>query len=328
MGATRVARLDGAPDVLAAAVHECAAGVGTSPPGPAVEREPAPVPVAPALGSPGRVVAVWGPPGSTGRTTVAVNLAAELAATGAGVLLADLDTRGASVAQALGLLDEAPGLLAAVRAATDGRLDATTLPGTACEAVEGVAVLTGSPDPRRWRELRPVGLRRVLEVAAACADWVVLDLAGGLDVDDDGAGRDAPTLVGLEVADLVLVVGAADPVGLQRFIRAWGHLEDAVPDVERLAVLTRVRSTAVGRDADRRVGETLRRFAGIEDVVLLADDGAVDGALLAGRTLQEHAPRSPLRRAVQRLAARVEAEAESRPDAAWHPGFDPLLASS
>jgi len=261
---------------------------------------------------------------------VAVNLAAELAAAGAGVLLVDLDTRGASVAQTLGLLDEAPGLLAAVRAAGDGRLDAPALTATACEAVPGVAVLSGSPDPRRAAELRPVGLRRVLEVSTVCADWVVLDLPGGLDT-EDGAGRDAASLVGLEAADLVLVVGAADPVGLQRFVRAWGHVEDAVPGVAVLPVLTRVRASAVGRDPGRRVRETLRRFAGIDEPVLLPEDDAVDGALLAGRTLAEHAPRSALRRAVQQLAQRVEAGTGERPDdvdPARHPGFDPLLASS
>jgi len=327
MGAATVARLDDPPEVLAALVDECAgAQAGLS----AAEGARLPVPAAPALGSPGRVVAVWGAPGSTGRTTVAVNLAAELAATGAGVLLADLDTRGASVAQALGLLDEAPGLLAAVRAAGDGRLDAAALTSTAREAVPGVAVLSGSPDPRRAAELRPVGLRRVLEVAAVCADWVVLDLAGGLDV-EDGTGRDAASLAGLEAADLVLVVGASDPVGLQRFVRAWGHLQDAVPGAPALAVLTRVRSSAVGRDPGRRVRETVRRFAGVDDPVLLPEDVAVDGALLAGRTLAEHAPRTALRRGVQLLAQRVEAEAGERPDngdPAPHPGFDPLLASS
>jgi len=327
MGARAVARLDDPADVVAGLVDECAG----SPPGGARPEQPpvAAAAVAP-LGSPGRVVAVWGAPGSTGRTTVAVNLAAELAATGAGVLLADLDTRGASVAQTLGLLDEAPGLLAAVRAAADGRLDAAALTATACEAVPGVAVLSGSPDPRRAAELRPVGLRRVLEVAAVCADWVVLDLSGGLDT-EDGAGRDAASLAALEAADLVLVVGTADPVGLQRFVRAWGHLQDVVPDAAALAVLTRVRAAAVGRDPGRRVRETLHRFAGVQDPVLLPEDGALDGALLAGRTLAEHAPRSVLRRALQALAQRVEAEAGERSDGvdpAWHPGFDPLLASS
>ncbi len=54
---------------------------------------------------------------------MAVTLAVEAARLGVETLLVDADTYGASVAQVLGLLDEAPGLAAAARAANSGRLD-------------------------------------------------------------------------------------------------------------------------------------------------------------------------------------------------------------
>ncbi|WP_432486836.1 AAA family ATPase [Kineococcus sp. SYSU DK018] len=253
----------------------------------------------------GRTVAVWGPHGSAGRSTVAVNLAAELAGTGAPTVLVDLDTRGACVAQLLGLLDEAPGLLAAVRAATEGRLNARALHRHTSLVLPDLAVLTGSPDPRRWSEVRPVGLRRVLEVAAGSAEWVVLDLPGGLE-EEDGADRDAATAVALESADVVLVVGAADPVGLQRWIRTWQRLGEVAPGAPAVAVLTRVRASAAGSPAPRRVAAAVHRFAGVDDAVLLPEDTAADDAALAGRTLGEVAARSPLRRAVAGLAQRLE----------------------
>jgi hypothetical protein len=53
----------------------------------------------------GRLVAVWGPTGAPGRTTVAVGIAGELALAGVPTLLADADTYGGSVAQVLGFLD-------------------------------------------------------------------------------------------------------------------------------------------------------------------------------------------------------------------------------
>jgi hypothetical protein len=46
----------------------------------------------------GKIFAVWGPIGAPGRTLLAVNMAAELAATGQSVILVDADSYGASVA--------------------------------------------------------------------------------------------------------------------------------------------------------------------------------------------------------------------------------------
>ena len=67
-----------------------------------------------------QVIAVWGPTGAPGRSTVALNLAAELARS-APTLLVDCDTYGSSVAQSFGLLDEAPGVAAAAAGSRPGR---------------------------------------------------------------------------------------------------------------------------------------------------------------------------------------------------------------
>ncbi|MBB2902140.1 MinD-like ATPase involved in chromosome partitioning or flagellar assembly [Kineococcus radiotolerans] len=293
--------------------------------------EPTPGPLGPAV--PGRTVAVWGPHGSTGRTTVAVNLAAELALADQAVLLLDADTRGAAVGQVLGLLDEAPGLLAALRSAADGRLDVAALRRHAAAVAPGLAVLTGAGDPARWSEVRPAAFRRVLEVGAAGHDWTVVDLPGGTDDlpdgFDGGRGRDAVTAAALEAAEVVLVTGTADPVGLQRFLRTWQRMPDLAPDALVLPVVTRVRASAVGGSAARRTTSTLHRLGGVEAPVLLPEDEAADTALLAGRTLAEVAPRSGLRRAVRRLAEHLEAVVdlpEDTVDLPADPGFDRLLA--
>ncbi|HAN70940.1 MAG TPA: hypothetical protein DCQ36_05050, partial [Actinobacteria bacterium] len=52
----------------------------------------------------GRLVAVWGPMGAPGRTTIAVGIAEALAERGARVCLIDADTYAPSVALALGLV--------------------------------------------------------------------------------------------------------------------------------------------------------------------------------------------------------------------------------
>src|SRR5699024_11795478 len=69
----------------------------------------------PAAGA-GRMIAVWGPTGAPGRSTVAVNLAAEAAASGRETVLVDADAYGPAERRILGVLDEAPGLVAAARA--------------------------------------------------------------------------------------------------------------------------------------------------------------------------------------------------------------------
>ena len=69
-----------------------------------------PTPVVEAPRERGITIAVWGPAGAPGRTTIAVTIASELAAAGLTVALGDVDTHGAAIAPTLGLLDEAPGL--------------------------------------------------------------------------------------------------------------------------------------------------------------------------------------------------------------------------
>ena len=60
-------------------------------------------------GSRGRVIAVHGPAGAPGRTTLAIGLAAEHAHHGDPTVLVDADPHGGAVAQHLGVLDEVPG---------------------------------------------------------------------------------------------------------------------------------------------------------------------------------------------------------------------------
>lgn len=273
----------------------------------------------PGESEPGRVVAVWGPTGAPGRTTVAVNLAAEIAALGTPVVLVDLDTYGAAVAQVVSMLDEAPGIAAAARASELGRLDLRALAGLAPEASPGLRVISGIGSPARWPEVRSAAVEHVLELARLLAPVVVLDL--GFCVEDDeelsydtaAPRRNAATLTALEHADELFVVGSADPVGLQRLVRAVQSLA-SVPSPSPRVIVNRVRAGAVGPDPQRRIAESLERFAGIEVTAFLPDDpGSLDAAMLKGATLAESAPQSPVRQPLRRLAGRLTGAAE--PDA-------------
>jgi MinD-like ATPase involved in chromosome partitioning or flagellar assembly len=145
----------------------------------------------------------------------------------------------------------------------------------------------------------------------------VVDVASCLEQDEElvydtaAPRRNGATRTALEEADVVVAVGSADPVGLQRLV---GGLQDLAevgrrPDV---VVVTRLRGSAVGARSlspggpARRVSDALQRYAGVDDVVLVPDDvPGLDAALLSGRTLAEASPGSPARLAYQQLAQRL-----------------------
>ena len=260
----------------------------------------------------GQVVAVWGPTGAPGRTTVAVGLASEAAALGRSALLVDADVYGGVVAQVLGLLDEAPGIAAACRLANSGTLDVPALVGLARQLSPTLRVLSGIARADRWPELRPAAIEVVLEQSRRLARITVVDCGFGLEQDEELAydtlapRRNGATLAALETADVVLAVGSADPVGLQRLVRGLAELHQALPDVTPRVVVNRLRESAVPGDSAGQVRSALSRYAGVEDVVLVPHDvPALDRALVAGRTLAESAPDSPARLALQRLAGEL-----------------------
>lgn len=260
----------------------------------------------------GTVLAVWGPAGAPGRTTVAISLATELAAAGTVVALVDADTHSASIAPTLGMLDEAPGFAAACRlAGQDGltlaELDRIRQP----YPVHGgtLSVLTGIPRASRWPEL---SAERVTRTVAACREWadyVVLDTGFSLENDEEISSdlfaprRNAATLASLRAADRIVAVGAADPIGLARYLRAYPDLVELAEERPITAVINKVRPGPVGLNPHGQVRTTLQRFGGIGDPVLVpADVKGTDAALLAGRALRDVSPRSPALAAIARLA--------------------------
>lgn len=315
MGATAVVDDAGAAPVVEA-VAAAAAVLPLVPPEPAAEAAPA------VESPPGRLVTVGGAHGAPGRTTVAINLAAEIAAAGARVLLVDADVWGAAVATSLGLLEESAGLAAAVRAADQGTLEPASLLRLCARVNDRMLVLPGLPRSSRWREVSGAGIDALWEPARRLADWVVVET--GTWVPDDertvgldavlGPRRNAVTASATAAADAMVTVGAAEPVAVQRLVQTLLDLEgrQGLP-AERHVVVTRVRTDAAGPRPGDSVREALHRFAGVADVLLVPDDRpACDRAALAGATLAETAPRSPARTAIADLAARLGVPAASR----------------
>jgi Flp pilus assembly CpaE family ATPase len=308
--------------VSALATSEAARVVGD--PRGALPQLAAPSPVPPLPPGLGRVVAVWGPTGAPGRTTVAVGLADEVSRLGIPAMVVDADVYGGAIAQLLGLLDESPGLAAACRQAAAGRLDSAELARLAWAIRPTLRVLTGIVRADRWPEVRAGAIDVVLEHARRLAEVTVVDCAFSLERDEEitydtaAPRRNGATLAMLAAADTVICVGGADPVALQRLVRAIAELRDVLPDCVPLVVVNRVRRAVIPGEPEREIAAALSRYAGITGLTYLPDDGpAVDAALAVGRTLAEAAPSSQLRQGIAAFACRLVDRPEPQRQRRW-----------
>jgi MinD-like ATPase involved in chromosome partitioning or flagellar assembly len=242
-----------------------------------------------AVGRRGRVCVVWGPAGAPGRTTLATSVATVLARRALDTTLVDADPYGGAVAQHLGVLDEVSGLLVAARLTAEGALEV----GAASYARtlgDHLTVVTGLPRGDRWREVRPGVVEHLLAVAAGRGP-VLVDTGFSLEDDPSGdmlarPGRNHLTLGALDVADEVLVVGSADPVGLARLARGLVDLRDRVAGRPVHVVVNRMRP-GLGW-SERDVTGMVEGFARLASVHFVPDDRlAADRALTAGVSLAE-----------------------------------------
>jgi MinD-like ATPase involved in chromosome partitioning or flagellar assembly len=268
-----------------------------------------------------RVIAVWGPAGAPGRSTIAIELAVELARGGRQVGLVDADTHAPSIALTLGLADEGPGFAAACRQAEFGALDPRELTRVSTPlGRSGVHVLTGLNRPSRWPELSEARVTAALAVCRDWADYTVVDVAAPLERDEEimsdleGPRRNAATLAALRAADLVVAVAGADPVGVSRFLRAYSDLRATIGATPVVVVANKLRPGALGIDARGQVRRTLERFGGIDEVWFVPQDPrSADAALLSARPIADVAPKSPLTLAVRRLVGEAVVPAPAVP---------------
>ncbi len=252
----------------------------------------------------GRIVAVWGPAGAPGRSTIALSLAAAAAAKGVETVLVDADTYGGSLAQMLAVLDDVSGLMAACRAANHGhpqQVDDHLL------SVEPhLRLLTGLPRADMWPQIRAGALELVLRELRLIADLVVIDCGFAVEraVGTSSLRRDQATLQALELADDVIAVGKADPVGLARLVRGVHDLADVCRGVAPRVVINMMRPSLGWKERD--VDSTLRRLTGLVPTSFLPFDlSALDLALMSGRTPRSTSPTSPFVSRVEVLAGQV-----------------------
>lgn len=239
---------------------------------------------------PPRMIAVWGPVGSPGRSSVAIALAHLASAAGRSTLLIDADTYGSALAIGLGLLDETPGFAACCRLAGKGQLteaEIIRLREVVRHDPGEFHVLTGIPRTSRWGETERSKARDVVSLVRTMYDVVIVDT--GFCVEDNewidavAPSRNGTTQLMLQQADAVVAVGLPDPVGLARLIRGLDEISEFCE--EPLVVINRAGSREY--DEARRI---LERFSSTSPALAIPHDSrtGLHDSTSRARTVSEY----------------------------------------
>ena len=223
------------------------------------------------------LVCVWGTNGSPGRSSVAINLSFSLASQNFPMLLIDLDAIAPSVAPALGLVSEVPGISSLIHDALKGRLSQESIEKNVIEVNPGLHVLTGISNPKRWPELRSEGLIQVLKLCSQMYANIVCDLSSVLPESTDSSLNDVdifrrfdhiPKV--LEVSSRNLFVLSATPLSLIRASEALEALNE-ITKAEPLVILNKVNDINLGQKYESTVEAILGRWVKSESIYRIPD---------------------------------------------------------
>jgi pilus assembly protein CpaE len=189
-------------------------------------------------GRDGKVVTIFSAKGGVGKTTLATNLAAHLAATGSKTLLIDLDLMFGDVAISLQLVPKS-----SVRdiAMMQGHLDQQGIESVAVRHEEsGLDVIPAPSDPADAERIPGAAVEELLRVARTVYDYVLVDTPPNLT---------EHVLIACDLSDLTLLIATLD-------IPAVKNLRIAMNTLDALGASKEARTIVLNR-SDAKVG--LRR---------------------------------------------------------------------
>jgi MinD-like ATPase involved in chromosome partitioning or flagellar assembly len=247
----------------------------------------------------GRLVAVFNPKGGVGKTTIALNLAAVLAARGQRVLMVDADTVTGHVDISLGM-EGVPNVVDAWRDEQEGG-PAISFLDLASAHPSGLRVLPLTNSPIHTELLQPERVAQAIFEAGRGVDFVIVDLHPSYSPLNRAI---------FDKADKIMVPLTPDLPA----IRATVKLRDVADELgmrERLALIVNRANTGVSiDDVEKAVGMPAYgqvRSAGLTLV----------RAVNEGRSLVEIAPKEPITQDFFTLADRLMGkEVERRPEPA------------
>jgi len=223
------------------------------------------------------LVCVWGTNGSPGRSSVAINLSFSLASKNSPTLLVDLDAIVPSLAPALGLVSEVPGVSSLVHDALKGRLSQESIEKNVIEVNPGLHVLTGISNPKRWPELRTEGLIQVLKLCSQMYANIICDLSAVLPESTDSSLNDVdifrrfdhiPKV--LEISSRNIFVLSATPLSLIRASEALEALHE-INKSEPLIILNKINEINLGQKYESTVEAILGRWVNSGSIYRIPD---------------------------------------------------------
>ena len=234
-----------------------------------------------------KLLSVWSPSGSPGKSTIALSVAAELAESGSQVFLLDADTWAPSLDLQLGLTEHPAGLAAACRLVAQERFDLEQLQRLSTSLAMGagnLTVMTGLSSESRWPEVSSEKLDDLIMVASHHFDFVVLDVASpispGLVSLTSSVERNSVSRWAVTYSDKLIAVCGADPISVARFLSAATQVSELQPKGEVLTLVNRLRTSVLGPSAKRQIAETLSRMGQITVNGFIPDDpAAADSAI-------------------------------------------------
>ncbi len=238
-------------------------------------------------GKPAQVWTLYSPKGGAGVTTLAVNLAVEVQASGKSVCLVDLDFQSSDVAL---FLNVNPLYTMMDITLNFRRLDSVFLQGTLTRHQTGVYLLAAPPHGADGAPIPVEQVRGVLDILRTMYDVIIVDTSRALTEE---------TLTAFGVATRVLLLIELTLPFLRGYRRTMEVLDGLGVPAERIDVVV---SKHGGARAQVPLDEAKKSLGLSVTHTLPRDDEAALGALNKGTPLAESKANSPLRRAITQLA--------------------------
>ncbi len=240
------------------------------------------------VGGESRVVSVFSPKGGTGKTTVAVNIAYALAASGKKAAIIDLSLDCACVTL---FLDMQAKDTVAELSQERGNLTMEALRSYMVQHYSGLSVLAGPNSPEDGEFVQSAVIEAAISVMRPFFDCIVIDLP---------ANFDEHTLTAIENSDAVLVVLQPDIASVKA-----AHTTMTILNSLRMADKAKI---VLNKYAKRSFlgPKDVKKALGCEPDYLLPLDGeTADKCQCIGRPIVAEASRTPLARQLRTIAQEV-----------------------